>query len=125
MGRTLVLALALLCCVLETAEAAVKGPDRSLEPPPMAEHVEWYSPRRPKQQRVCVTDDEGRTEWLSRKMPPKRRGREPFHIRVMKLYPNGVAYYAWKAGLIEAGFAPDGKMVVQSVEAPRKRFILF
>jgi hypothetical protein len=113
---------ALLCCAAAALGAPAR-PKRVPDPPTVADHVEWYRAltdgRRPEVQMVRIVTEAGES-MLWRKMPPKRRGREPFHYRILRPNWNGIAYYAWKTGLIDASLAPDGSLVL--TKAPKRAF---
>lgn len=112
-----VIAVALGLCALSVVVQGVARPKRTPDPPTVAEHIEWHRTRRdgsrPTIQLVGVIDEAGVLTWHAQPMPGKRRGHEPFHVRIIRPSPNGIAYYAWKTGKIDAFTTADGRLVVQ------------
>lgn len=124
LGATTWALLALMCALAQVSGRRDAGPPK-LQPPSVAEHVQWLKPRRDKrvdrrsdEQTLVVTygsygqpfvriDSDGSVKPLQhsavykRKAPRARGGSEQWNYRTVIPTWRGIAWYAWKTGLIE------------------------
>lgn len=117
-------AVVLACTLVHVSGRRGAAPVK-LEPPPVAEQVQWLKPRAGKRvnkrgeiQTVTVTyggynerftriDQDGNVKHLphstvhTRKMPRARKNVEQWSYRIVIPIWRGIAWYAWKTGMIE------------------------
>lgn len=121
-SRRAPLLLALLGLALVQGRRGVVAPPAKLEPPPVAEHLQWLKPMKNGKRGSMRTVQVGFDSWnqryarvdkkgevwvlldivnMQRRAPRPRKDVEQWNHRIVLPVWRGIAWYAWKTGIVE------------------------